>query len=259
MKISQPLLILIMLSALKTYAQQPRFTTSGKIEFEKRVNTYALIRRGEISGKRTEGNERVLLEAYQQDNPQFKILKSTLTFNTALTLFTPVDTEAPAGQGFSMPIGAQNNTIYSDHTAGIITVKKNVMGENFLLDDSVRNINWKITDETREVCGFTCRRANALVMDSIYVVAFFAEQIHAPGGPESFGGLPGMILELALPHENVSWKAIKVEEITLPVNTLIPPKGGKKRTKTELIGLLKDITKNQSPKATNLMLKASLL
>ena len=48
------------------------------------------------------------------------------------------------------------------------------------------------------------------MLDSIYIVAFFAEKKSVSGGPESFSGLPGMILELALPHDNIIWRATKV-------------------------------------------------
>jgi GLPGLI family protein len=48
------------------------------------------------------------------------------------------------------------------------------------------------------IAGFNCRRANAMIMDSIYVVAFYTDEILTTGGPESFSGLPGMILGVAL-------------------------------------------------------------
>jgi GLPGLI family protein len=138
-------------------------------------------------------------------------------------------------------------------------MQKTVFGENFLLADSTRKIKWKITDETREVAGYTCRRANAIVMDSIYVVAFFAEKIHISGGPESFGGLPGMILELALPHENVIWRAVKVSDMAIPVNTVSPPKDGKTTDLKSLTGQIKDLVKNRVPREANLVMKINLL
>ncbi len=57
------------------------------------------------------------------------------------------------------------------------------------MQDSTRKITWKITDEMREIAGFSCRRANAIMLDSIYVVAFYTDQIPVSGGPESFSGL----------------------------------------------------------------------
>ena len=240
-------------------AQQVRFTPSGTIEFEKSVNTYALIRRGQISGKNLAGMERQLLEQYQQSNPQFKILKSTLTFNNNKTLFTPLDVDPVSDPGFSIPLAAQNNTIYTDRSTGVLVAKKTVMGDNFLLTDSVRKINWKITNETREVAGYTCRRANAIMMDSIYVVAFYAEKIHVSSGPEGFGGLPGMILELALPHENISWRATRVTDAPVAATAVAAPRGGRATDNKRLIEILNDAVKNRGTTDANLVMKVNLL
>ena len=251
--------VCLFVNSTPLFAQQANFITNGSITYEKTVNNYALIRKGEITGKNTAGNEQQLLDQYQQTNPQFKTLKSTLTFNAGQTLFVPIDAEPLTGAGFNIPISAQNNIIYTDHGTGLMNIKKNLLGDLFLLTDSIRKVNWKITDETREVAGYTCRRANAIVMDSIYVVAFFTERIHVSGGPESFSGLPGMILELALPHENVIWKATKITASQTATSTIIPPKGGKAINKSEFTMLLKNITKEQNAKAARLFMKTNLL
>ncbi|REA60088.1 hypothetical protein DSL64_15520 [Dyadobacter luteus] len=60
-------------------------------------------------------------------------------------------------------------------------------------------------------------------MDSIYVVAFYTNEIHFSGGPESFNGLPGMMLEVFLPHDNVSWTAQRVTAEKISDEKLMPP------------------------------------
>lgn len=127
-----------------------------------------------------------------------------------------------------------------------------------MVKDSVRKITWKITDETREIAGYTCRRANALVMDSIYVVAFYAIQIPVSGGPESFTGLPGMILGLAIPHENITWFATKVTDMTVDPKAMVMPKKGKPVTGKQLRETLAELMKNWGPWA-QLQKKALLL
>ncbi|HWZ35421.1 MAG TPA: GLPGLI family protein [Mucilaginibacter sp.] len=207
-------------------AQGAHFTTSGIIEFQKRSNMYALIRK-QIT-KENEDWYAKPFEAYQKANSQFKVLKSTLKFGNNKTLFTPTEEEDEKRNGwFDLQIANQFNTIYSDFNTSMSTAQKVVFEQTFLLKDTTRKINWKITDETREIAGYTCRRANAIVMDSIYVVAFYTDKILVTGGPESFTGLPGMILEVALPHENISWTATKVTETVIPENEIVPPKKGK--------------------------------
>ena len=122
--------------------------------------------------------------------------------------------------------------------------QKKVFEKLFLVEDSVRKIKWKITDETRNIAGFECRRANALIMDSIYVVAFYTDEIVTSGGPESFCGLPGMILGVALPHQHVTWFATKlIADPLKPADFKIPTKG-KVATNTSLKETLKESLKD---------------
>ena len=81
-------------------------------------------------------------------------------------------------------------------------------------------------------------------MDSIYVVAFYTDAITTSGGPESFTGLPGMILGVAIPHEHTTWFATKVYTETIPETTLVPPTKGKKVNNVSLMSALDDMRKN---------------
>lgn len=218
-------LILIFSSEL-IFAQHAHFTTSGTIEFDKNINVYGIMKK-QIN-KDNETFTVPALEAYKKNNPQFKVLKSTLSFSDNKTLFTPIVPENQSNNFFGGgPMVNQGNTIYTDLSTSSKISQKEVFEETFLLKDSTRKIKWKITDETRQIAGYACRRANAIIMDSIYVVAFYTTDIPVSGGPESFCGLPGMILGVALPHENITWFATKVTDMTLPPNTVVPPKKGK--------------------------------
>jgi GLPGLI family protein len=229
------------------YAQQPHFTTSGAIEFERKTNAWAVIKK-EIN-KDNEAVTAPAFEAYKKNNPQFKVLKSTLSFTGNKTLFTPIEAEPSGNMLFFsiLPLMTQNNTIYTDLNTGLTIAQRKVLGDPFLVSDSTRKIKWKITDETRDIAGYTCRRANGIMLDSIYVVAFFTGKIPVPGGPESFNGLPGMILGVALPHENVTWFATKVTDITLPPNTVTAPKKGKQLDNKGFRETLDNALKDQGP------------
>ncbi len=176
---------------------------------------YALIRKN--INKNNESYLQPAFEQYRKSQPQFKKLKSNLTFSKDKTLFRPVEeTETNSGFFGGNPIVSQNNVIYTNLAMASSIAQKKVYEETFLVKDSIRKINWKITTEMRDIAGYQCRRANAIVLDSIYVVAFYAEKIPVSGGPESFTGLPGMILGVALPHENITWFATKVTDQSVP-------------------------------------------
>jgi GLPGLI family protein len=228
------------------FAQNKHFTTSGTIEYEKRVNMYAIIKKMIDEDKENESWYGPAFDSYKKNSPQFKTLKSTLTFTNNKTYYTPIVPETTPNNGWfsDMPQAQQINTIYTDLNSNMYTADKKVFEERFLVKDTARKINWKITDETREIAGYPCRRANALIMDSIYVVAFYTDEIALSGGPEFFTGLPGMILGVAIPHENITWFATKVTDTPIAESTLKVPAKGKAVNNTTLTTTLKGVMKN---------------
>ncbi len=229
-------------------AQNANFVTSGSIEYQRTANTLAILRK--MIGDNMNGTTQQAYDQYKKTQPQFKTLNSTLIFNKDKTLYTPaaVDNKSPNIFG-PLPMAEQNNLVYTDLATNTGINQKNVFEEFFLIKDSLRKINWKITDETREIAGYTCRRANALILDSIYVVAFYTIKIPVSGGPESFTGLPGMILQVALPHENVTWVATKITDTSIPATSIIPAKKGKVVTTKEFEATLQAAAKNRGPSA----------
>jgi GLPGLI family protein len=225
-------------------AQNIHFVKNGVIEFEKRSNMYALIKKRINKDNETYMNQ--AFDQYKKNNPQFKVAKSTLSFTSDKSLYKWATVEETVNNNWlSTDVLADlKNTIATNFDSQTSATQKSVYEDTYLVKDSVRKINWKITDETREIAGYECRRANAIIMDSVYVVAYYSNQIAVSGGPESFTGLPGMILGLALPHENVTWFATKVTEVAVPEKDLAPPTKGKptdnKGLKAILLGAMKN-------------------
>jgi GLPGLI family protein len=247
----------LIIVSVPSFAQNVRFTRSGSIEYQKTVNMYAIIQRG--INKENEVLLKPAFETYKQQHPQFKELKSIMIFAGNKTLFTPVGVNISITSFFNDPqISMQNNIVYSDLDTKQLISKRKVFDDTFLLKDSLKSIKWKFTDEVRDIAGYPCHRANGLTLDSVYVVAFYTDKIPVSGGPESFGGLPGMILQLALPHENVSWIATKVVDIDLPVNSVLPPTGGTPINFKELISKLRNVFKSNTKSGAE-DLKAFLL
>lgn len=224
--LSITLLSALLLGITSAFAQNAHFTNSGVIEYEKSVNMFAMLKK-QLDLYKDDSFLEQAYDSYRKNQPQFKKLKSTLSFSDGRSEFVPAEPEESRMFFSNNAMVNQNNTIFTDFNSGTFISQKSVFEETFLVKDSTRKINWKITDETREIAGFMCRRANALILDSIYVVAFYTERIPTPSGPESFTGLPGMILGVALPHENITWFATKVTEKVVDDKSLAPPKKGK--------------------------------
>jgi GLPGLI family protein len=256
MKLTLSAILCLLVSNL-AFSQNVHFSTSGTIEYDKTINVYALIQKNIA-----ENNDEMFKQAfeeYKKNQPQFKHLKSTLTFSKNKTLFVPIEADDDRIPFFGdHPMATQHNTIYTDLETSSFVCQKAVFEQNYLVKDSTRKITWKITNETRQIAGYTCRRANAVILDSVYVVAFYTDKIPVSGGPESFTGLPGMILGVALPHENITWFATKVTDIAVPDSKLIIPKKGKSMNDKELRATLHDALKRYD-KFLSLALKGYLL
>ncbi|PSL48221.1 GLPGLI family protein [Chitinophaga niastensis] len=208
-------------------AQQASFLEHGRIEFEKKRNMHAML------DEMFKGSENSSwLELSKKEMPKFTTTYFDLYFAPQSTLYKPGRENPDNIRMRESPADA--NVIYTSLPTQETVAQKKVFEQLFLVKDSLRQIKWKITDETRKIAGFDCRRANAIIMDSIYVVAYYTDAIITPGGPESFTGLPGMILGLAMPHEHVTWFATKVLIDDIKEETLKPATKGKKVNSAEL-------------------------
>jgi GLPGLI family protein len=219
---------LLLAALLPARAQNTIFISQGKIEFERRVNQYSQL-----------DDDNSWSELQKKTMTKFKTSYFDLVFNRNKSIYKPGRESPDKDNQFFFERPAQDNVVYSDLDNEKSVSQKKVFEQLFLVQDSLRQIKWKITDENKVIAGFNCRRANAIIMDSVYVVAFYTDEILATGGPESFTGLPGMILGIALPHEHITWFATKVQAMPVADAEIAPPAKGKKVNNVALIGTLK--------------------
>lgn len=125
-----------------------------------------------------------------------------------------------------------------------MVIQKQIFGANLVISDSINKIEWKITNENREIAGYNCRKAVGKIFDDVYVFAFYTDNIIISGGPCSINGLPGMILGVTIPRLHTSFIATKIN--VTPTNTTeIKPIDAKKTfTSPEMKAFLIDKTKD---------------
>jgi GLPGLI family protein len=204
---------------------QTIFIKKGNIEYERKTNTYRLYFTGE------EGS---WVETFKKLIPQFKTDYFSLVFNENKSVYKLSKGSSDQNNGF-FTSPANENTVYKDLDNQTSTSQKQIFESQFLLTDSLKDIEWKLLPETRTIAGFECHKALTKISDSVIVVAFYTEEIIPSNGPESFGGLPGMILELAIPRLYTTWTATKLEQITdADEKAIIPPVKGKKANQKEM-------------------------
>ena len=197
----------------RVYSQQ--FITKAVIEYEVKSNI-----------KKTMGNN-MFTEMLKENLPQFKTGYYTFTFadNQSIYKFDHWDLKARIPEYLRK--SDEENVWYFDHNTGKFNMQKNVWGSNLNIEDSIPNLLWKFTNENRVIAGFNCRKAVTKIFDSVYVFAFYTDEILIPGGPCSINGLPGLILGLTIPRLFTSWIAtsIKVNSVD---KSLIKPVSVKK-------------------------------
>jgi len=231
-----PVLCLILLSPLVVRAQ---FTTQGKIEYERKINVYHQL---EDWG---DDDNNDWIESVKSQVPKFRVNYFDLYFDTVKSIYKPgrvVDN----GNSTWGTNAVSDNVVESDFINNKVTAAKEIYERKFLVKDSLRKLKWRITDEIRTIADYKCHKAVSKICDSVYVVAFYTDDIMVSGGPEMFSGLPGMILELAIPRLYTTWVATKIE-ITppKPEDFAMEEKGkGKEMTQAEMTKNLQDHLKD---------------
>lgn len=130
------------------------------------------------------------------------------------------------------------NTVYQNFNRNYRYMLKTMWGEELALTDTIWKRKWHISESTRKIAGYTCRKAMWRATDSIRIYAWFSYDLVPSTGPESFNGLPGTILGLATEDGSVVYFAKKVEIMKPEANTLVPKRKKKVYTTPELKEML---------------------
>ena len=221
-------LIVVSFSFKSTQAQV--FIDKGMIEYEVKVNNHKALGEGSWA------------EMFKDKIPKLSTSYYQLTFNTdkSIYLFNRKDekTKSPWGND------GEDNIWYNDYANEKFVQQKSVFGDTYILTDSLIKIDWKVTNETREIAGFNCRKAVGKLFDSVYVFAFYTDEITLSGGPMGLHGLPGMILGITIPRMFSSWVATKLEINGVNCSTINAPSKGKKKKAKELQETAVKVTKD---------------
>ncbi|MEO6290330.1 MAG: GLPGLI family protein, partial [Ginsengibacter sp.] len=181
-----------------------------------------------------------------KDNlPKFKTAYYTITFadDKSVYKFDHWDDASKKIPEFWRK-GDEDNVWFSDYKTGKLDMQKNIWGSIVNIEDSVRKLEWRLTNENRIIAGFNCRKAVAVMFDSVYVFAFYTDEILIPGGPCSINGLPGMIMGVTIPRLYTSWIATKVSVTGVNEIEIKPVSARKNLTLENLKSTIIDHTKD---------------
>jgi len=182
--------------------------TYGKITYERKTNLY----------KKFKNNGDV--KEWLKEEDKNKVDMFELFFDDSLSLFKPQESDLVERMSWA----TTKNVVYQNYTSHQRVTEKKIWGESFIVADTVRKFNWKITDSKRNICGYQCRKAIWQANDSTRIYAWFCSEINSSIGPESFVGLPGAILGLATEDGGVIYFAKTVEVVKPSTVSLLQKK-----------------------------------
>jgi len=231
----------------------------GKIVYERKINMYRMITDPEMRAR----------------IPEFRTSQFELLFNDQASLFRTVpEDEAPdpfANNGgdrggqrfmFRMP----ETATYTNLTTQIQYESRGMFEKTFLIIDSLKPIQWKVSEETKTIAKHLCKKATTSVplqtmrfgggrpggrnADTTEkapalpkeqaVVVWYTEDIPASIGPDTYAGLPGAILEVDMDNGANLTTAIEVSA-KYPKKELVQPTKGDKMNRAQFQEAMKKI------------------
>lgn len=237
------------------------------------TSTSAQVKAGKITYERTVQMQ-ILFTGSGMENMAPKSRTDRLELNFADDKMTlrkieedlPEENLASGGMVIRTFGGGADDVTFCDFSQQRKVEAREMFDKKFLITDSIKRGSWKLTEETKNILGYNCRKATMVriskrmmmnmengelqrkeVQDTTTMAAWFTMDIPVPGGPEMQGQLPGMILELETGTGRLSYKAVEVSP-KADMKALKEPTKGKKLTQEEYnkerTAMLEEMQKN---------------
>ena len=215
--------------------------------------------------------------------PEFRTSNHMLLFSDSISIYRLIpEVDAPdpfaGGGGGNVVIrmgGGADGEMYKNFAQQKGLQSTEMGNKNFLIVDTLKPQPWKLTEETKKILGYTCYKATRktvaprMMMRSmsiggpnsgdtiksttsapspkeIEIVAWFTNDIVTPAGPENYGLLPGLILEIDIDNGTTVFKATEVKA-TVNKKELKEPTKGKPIGRLEFQKLQMDMLQQQGP------------
>ena len=237
------IIVLLSLSICFTINAQQK---AGTITYERKVNMRKTLK--------------IQDEQMMAMMPEFRISQHLLLFSDSISVFRLVpEDEAPdpfAGSGggarMMFRVGGDGGDLFKNFAQEKSIQVTELGGKNFLITDTIKQQPWKLSEETKTILGYTCHKATRKITQPIgmiristtngsttkdtssvekpktkevEVVAWFADNIISPAGPESYGLLPGVILQIDVDNGATLFTALEIKKSVDPKELKEPKKG----------------------------------
>jgi GLPGLI family protein len=247
-------LVLGMLIALTTVTTSIRAQMKeGKISYERKINMHRNLPDPQMKSM----------------IPEFRTDKFELIFNENTSLFrSVVDDEAPdpfanagggGGGGMRMNFRMPTANTYTDLAKQMQYEERAFFEKEFLIIDSLKQYKWKLSEETKTIAKQLCKKATTMITapqirmrvsvtsggnntdttantprapKETELVVWYAENIPVSFGPDSYSGLPGVIMEIDQDNGANVTTAVEVSA-KYPKKELVAPSKGDKMNRAQ--------------------------
>ena len=194
--------ILLLLNIIQVDSQ----IRSGVIQYERRINLL-----------KSYPEMKMMLE--RRGGSTIKTDLFTLYFTDTSTYFIPaLDVPQERGMGWFTTSNSYQENLKTKQRL----MKLDFLGNFVYVEDSIKNIPWKYTENKRKIAGYNCRKAIWQKNDSTRIYAWYTEAVYPSCGPDGISGLPGAILGLATEDGSFVYFAQSIESKEINLDNLTP-------------------------------------
>jgi GLPGLI family protein len=201
---------------------------SGRVEYQKKVKF-------ELKGMENMPEEmQNMMPSDRKTNHELLFSPEASLFQNAKNVDNNVNVSGDMGGGNQVQIEIREpeSYVYFEYSKNELVEETEFMTRRFLITTPTDTTKWQITGSQREILGHKCIEAK-LVDSKDGLTAWFTPEIAIPTGPDSFTGLPGLILALETESKDMIIEATKIEMGNIDRKDIKKPKKGKKVTNKE--------------------------
>ena len=234
------------------------------------ITASAQMKEGKITYERKINMHRNLPDPQMKSMiPEFRTDKFELIFNESVSLFrSVVDEEAPdpfanagggGGGGMRFNFRMPSANTYTDLAKQMQYEGREFFEKEFLIVDSLKQYKWKLSEETKTIAKQLCKKATTMITapqvmrmrvsmgggpnadtaaiapakpKETELVVWYAENIPVSFGPDSYSGLPGVIMEIDQDNGANVTTAVEVSA-KYPKKELVAPTKGEKMNRVQ--------------------------
>jgi GLPGLI family protein len=182
---------------------------------------HAQIKQGTILyDRKIDVHRRMQDEQMKAMVPQFRTDKHVLLFNDSVSVYKTV-TEDEAPDPFNNGNGniqirvdgpGDNGILHKNFITQKLLEQTELGDKDYVIVDTIHAQPWKLADETKTILNHVCKKATLKTERGNDVIAWYAEDILNPAGPENYSGLPGVILSVDINNGEILFTATEIKE-----------------------------------------------